>query len=96
MGMTTGINISVFDLTIVNRGDAIRFRRAGDTTFRNGIITRASNDQVEVLFSNIQNASTSFAQINAVDVAIGVWEIFWTTDFVTINYQPGAGGNTGV
>jgi hypothetical protein len=91
MAMTTGINVAVFDRDIVNRGDAIRFRRAGDNTFRNGIITRMSDAQIEVLFSNVQNNSTSFAQINAVDVAVGVWEIRWTTDFETVNYQPGGG-----
>jgi len=90
MSMTTGINLAVFDRAIVNRGDAIRFRRAGDTAFRNGIITKASDTQLTVLHSNIQNASTSFVQIDAADVAVGVWEIYWTTDFVTINYQPGA------
>ena len=96
MSMTTGINVAVFDRSVVNRGDAIRFRRAGDTAFRNGIITRIINDgQIEVLFSNVQNNATSFAQINAVDVAVGVWEIFWTTDFQTVNYQPGAGSGGG-
>ena len=92
--MTTGVNVSVFDRTLVNRGDAIRFRRAGDTSPRNGIITKVTDSQIEVIHSNIQNLSTSFAQINAVDVAVGVWEIWWTTDFVTINYQPGAGSGT--
>ena len=97
MSMTTGVNVAVFDQTLVNRGDAIRFRRAGDTTFRNGIITRiVAPGQIEVLNANVQNNATSFTQINAVDVAVGVWEIYWTTDFVTINYQPGAGsGSTG-
>ena len=93
--MTTGINIAVFDRSIVNRGDAIRFRRAGDMAFRNGIITKVGDTQVEILHSNIQNTAHSFAQINAVDVAIGVWEIFWTTDFKTINYQAGAGSGGG-
>ena len=89
MAMTTGVSIAVFDRTMVDRGDAIRFRRAGDSAFRNGIITKITDSQIEVLHSNIQNNSTSFTQINAVDVAVGVWEIYWTTDFVTINYQPG-------
>ena len=95
MALTTGINVAVFDRTIVNRGDAIRFRRAGDIVFRNGIVTRLSDNQIEVLHTNIQNNATSFVQISAVDVAVGVWEIFWTTDFVTINYQPGAGNGGG-
>jgi hypothetical protein len=89
--MTTGISVAVFDRDIVNRGDAIRFRRAGDTVFRNGIITRVNDAQIEVLHSNTSNNSTSFAQINATDVSIGVWEIWWTTDFQTVNYQPGGG-----
>ena len=91
MSMTTGVSVAVFDRTIVNRGDAIRFRRAGDTVFRNGIITKLTDSQIEALHTNVQNNSTSFTQINAVDVAVGVWEIYWTTDFVTINYQPGGG-----
>jgi cobalamin biosynthesis protein CobT len=91
MAMTTGVNVAIFDRTLVNRMDAIRFRRAGDTTFRNGIITKVSDSQIEILGANIQNQATSFTQINAVDVAVGVWEIYWTTDFITVNYQPGAG-----
>jgi hypothetical protein len=93
--MTTGINIAVFDKTLVNRLDAVRFRRAGDTSFRNGIITKVSDNQIEILGGNIQNQATSFTQINAVDVAVGVWEIYWTTDFITVNYQPGAGSSGG-
>ena len=91
MAMTTGINVAVFDQTIVQRNDAIRFRRAGDTTFRNGFIHRVTDAQIEVLHGNVQNQSSSFTHINAVDVAVGVWEIYWSTDLVTINYQPGAG-----
>jgi len=91
MSMTIGVNVAAFDKTIVNRGDAIRFRRAGDTSFRNGIITKIADSQIEILHSNIQNNATSFAQINAADVAVGVWEIYWTADFVTINYQAGGG-----
>ncbi|MCL2487418.1 MAG: DUF5026 domain-containing protein [Oscillospiraceae bacterium] len=90
MAMTTGINVAVFDRGIINRGDGIRFRRAGSTEFRNGVITKVSDAQIEVLHTNIQNNATSFTQINAADVAVGVWEVWWTTDFITVNYQPGA------
>jgi hypothetical protein len=91
MSMTTGINVSVFDLSIVKRGDAVRLRRAGDTAFRNGLITRVSDSQIELIYANIQNNATSYTRISAADVAAGLWEIYWTTDFVTVNYQPGAG-----
>ena len=90
MSMTTGKIVAIFDQAIVKKHDAIRFRRAGDTEFRNGIITKVSDSQIEVLGGNIQNAASSYTQINAVDVAVGVWEIYWTTDFQTVNYQPGA------
>ena len=89
--MTTGMNIAVFDLEKVNRGDAVRFRRNGDTVFRNGIITRTDKGIIEILHSNVQNTATTFSQMLAADVAIGMWEVFWTTDFVTINYQPSGG-----
>jgi hypothetical protein len=55
-------------------------------------VTRIEKNQLQILFSNVQNNSTSFLLIDAADVAIGVWEIWWTTDFVTINYQPPSGG----
>jgi hypothetical protein len=45
---------------------------------------------IEILVSNIQNNATSFMQVMAGDVAIGVWEIWWTTDFQTVNYNPAA------
>jgi hypothetical protein len=91
MGLISDKNVNIFDLAEIKRGDAISVRRAGETKFRNGLVTKTSESQLEILYSNIQNNSTSYLQISAVDVAVGVWEIYWTTDFKTINYQPGAG-----
>ena len=80
----------VFDTTVINRGDCVRIRRAGDTTFRNGIVTRVSEAQITILFSNIQNNATSFLNVQAADVAIGVWEMWYTTDFINIGYENNA------
>ena len=98
MGLIIDRTIPKFDLSMISRGDLIRIRRAGDTTPRNGIVTRISEGQMEILFANVQNNATSFLQVNAADVAIGVWEIRWSTDLSTINYHPagdsiGDGGN---
>ena len=90
MALITNVNVPKFDRTVINRGDAIRVRRANGNDPRNGIVTRVTNDMVEILVSNIQNNATSFMQITAGDVAIGVWEVWWTSDFVTINYNPAA------
>jgi hypothetical protein len=92
MSLTINSNVPVFDLSVINRGDCIRVRRATDSVFRNGIVTRIDKNQLQILFSNVQNTATSFLLIDAVDVAIGVWEIWWSTDLITINYQPPAGG----
>ena len=86
-------NIQIFDKNAIGRGDLIRVRRAGDNTFRNGFVTRVTETMMEILFANVQNNATSFLQIMAVDVAIGVWEIRWSRDLVTINVEPGAGGS---
>ena len=91
MGLITGKTVQTFDLTAISRGDCIRVKRAGDTTFRNGFVTKLTENQIEVLYSNTQNNATSFLQISAIDVAVGVWEIYWTSDFVIVNYHPGAG-----
>ena len=90
MALITNVSVPKFDQTVINRGDAIRVRRATDTTASNGIVTRLTDTLIEILISNTQNNATSFMQIFAGDVAIGVWEIWWTTDFKTINYNPAA------
>jgi hypothetical protein len=95
MSMIKGVNVAVFNRDMIKQGDFIRFRRAGDMTFRNGIVTRVSDAQIEILFSNVQNNATSFAHITAADVAVGVWEARTSTDLITINYQPGAGSGGG-
>ena len=93
--MIVNSNVPVFDQAAISRGDAIRIRRATDTTARNGIVTRVDKNQIQILISNVQNNATSFVLVDAGDVNIGVWEIWWTTDFVTINYNPPSGGGAG-
>ena len=76
-----------FDLAQVGRGDCIRAKRAGDTTARNGFITEATAPRLRILYCNTQNNASSYLDITAADVAIGVWEIYWTRDFQTVNYE---------
>ena len=76
-----------FDLAQVGRGDCIRVKRAGDTTARNGFITEARATRLRILYCNTQNNASSYLDITAADVAIGVWEIYWTRDFQTVNYE---------
>ena len=95
MALTIGMNVPIFDLEAIQRGDVIRIRRAKDTMFRNGIVTRIDNNQMQILFANVQNNATSFMTVDAVDVAIGVWEIRWSTDLITVNYNPSAEGSGG-
>lgn len=76
-----------FDLAQVGRGDCIRVKRAGDTTARNGFITEATATRLRILYCNTQNNASSYLDITAADVAIGVWEIYWTRDFQTVNYE---------
>ena len=92
MSLIADRNVQIFDLDTIGRGDLIRVRRAGESTFRNGFVTRVSEPMMEILFANVQNNATSFLQIMAVDVAVGVWEIRWSRDLVTINVEPGSGG----
>ena len=91
MGLVIDRNIRVFDTSIIQRGDLIRFQRAGDVAGRNGFVTRVTESMIEVLFSNVQNNATSFIQISAVDVSVGVWDIRWSSDLVTINVENNAG-----
>lgn len=76
-----------FDLSQVRRGDCIRVKRAGDTTAKNGFVTDVTTDRLRLLYCNTQNNATSYLDLSAVDVAVGVWEIYWTSDFQTVNYE---------
>ena len=96
MALITNVSVPQIEQTVISRGDVIRVRRATETTGRNGIVTRVTDTLIEILTSNIQNNATSFMQISAGDIAIGVWEIWWTNDLLTVNYNPAAtaGGGT--
>lgn len=76
-----------FDLSQIQRGDCIRIKRAGDTTAKNGFVTEAAANKLRVLYCNTQNNASSYLDISAVDAAVGVWEIYWTRDFQTVNYE---------
>ena len=96
MALVLDKNTKAFDLAIIGRGDCMRIKRTDDTVWRNGFVTRTNPQAIEIIFSNVQNNATSFMQITASDVALGVWEVFWTTDFQTIHYEnnaPGGGEN---
>lgn len=79
-----------FNLAHIGRGDCIRVRRAGDAAARNGFVTEAAPDRLRILYCNAQNNATSYSDIKAADVAIGAWEVWWTRDFQTINYENNA------
>ncbi len=86
-----------FDLSQIRRGDCIRIRRTGDTTAKNGFVTEVTPDNLRLLYCNTQNNATSYLNITAADVAFGVWEVFWTSDFQDIKYEcnaPQTGGAT--
>jgi hypothetical protein len=87
MALIINVNVPKFDSDIIKQSDAIRVRRATEQTMRNGIVTRVTDTVLEIVVGNIQNSSTSFMQLHAGDVAIGVWEIWWTTDFKDIMYN---------
>ena len=76
-----------FDLSQIQRGDCIRIRRAGDTTAKNGFVTEVTAHKLRVLYCNTQNNASSYLDITAADASIGVWEIYWTRDFQTVNYE---------
>lgn len=78
---------TVFDLSLIQRGDCIRIRRAGDTTARNGFVTEAKENKLTVLYCNVQNNACSYLEIPAADVALGAWDVYWTQDFQTVYHE---------
>ena len=90
MALMQSATHSEFDLTQIKRGDCIRVKRAGDTTAKNGFVTEVLSNKLRLLYCNTQNNATSYLDITAADAAIGVWEIYWTSDFQTVNYENNA------
>ena len=87
MALIKNETTAVFDLSLIHRGDCVRFKRAGDTTARNGFVTEAKPDKINVLYCNIQNNACSYIEITAADVALKVWDVFWTSDFQTVYHE---------
>jgi len=87
MALVANKNVKVFDLSAIQRGDCVRIRRAGEVEFKNGFVTQITEAKLQILYANVQNNTTSYLLISAADVAIGIWEIYWTSDFQTINYE---------
>jgi hypothetical protein len=95
MELITDKDVKVFDLSAIHRGDCIRFHRNGENHFRNGFVTKTEERAITVLYCNRQNNQTSFFDLKSLDVAVGVWEIWWTTDFITINHENNSNFNGG-
>ncbi len=76
-----------FDTTQIQRGNCVRVRRTVDTTARNGFVTEVTPAKLRILYCNTQNNTTSYLDITAADAAIGAWEIYWTSNFQTVNYE---------
>lgn len=91
MALIAHKSVPVFDLTVVHAGDAVRVCRASETTAHNGIITQAYDRQLQVLVPHMQSNATRFMLVDAADVAKGMWDIWWTADFETINHSPPVG-----
>lgn len=87
MALITDKAVNIFDLSAIHRGDCVRIKKAGDITFKNGFVTQTSETQIQILYCNTQNNATSYLMILAADASVGVWEIYWTSDFQTINYE---------
>ena len=95
MALIIDASYKAFDTAQIQRGDCVRIRRTADTTARNGFVTEVTPDKLRVLYCNTQNNANSYLDITAADVAIGVWEVYWTSDFQTVNYEynaPQTGG----
>lgn len=93
MALVIDTTVKAFDLEAIHRGDCIRIKRAGTGDYKNGIVTKVTDKEIQILFSNTQNNATSYITITAADVAIGVWEVWWTTDFQTVGYENNANGD---
>lgn len=93
MALVIDTAVKAFDLEAVHRGDCIRIRRAGDTTCKNGFVTKVNEKEIQILYCNTQNTATSYCTITAADVAIGVWEVWWTEDIQNVNYEYNGGGD---
>jgi len=93
MALIKNVSVPVFEKDAILRGDNIRVRRATESAGRNGTVSRVTDTMLEFVFVDVHNNANRFMQIEAKDVAVGLWEIWWSSDMQTVNYQPVGGGS---
>jgi hypothetical protein len=82
-------DIKAFDLSAIHHGDVIRVKRAEEQHAINGIVMRANERDLLVLVAASHGNSTRYFDITALEVSAGVYELWWTSDFVTIDHYGG-------
>lgn len=87
MNILADVAQKVFDTEVLKRGNAIRIKRHDGTVDRMGLVHKATPTKLTILYSNVQNTAVSYYEILASDVALGIWEIYWSADLMTVHHE---------
>ena len=74
----------VFNTEEVRKGDLIRAKYAGWTLPRNGIVSRVTEKQLQILYIPDATNASNYFPILASEVAAGEWSIRWSHDLELI------------
>lgn len=87
MALIKSVTANTIDTAQVSVGDCIRAKRTSWTDFLNGFVTEVDSDKVVCLYSTESASAVNYFTIPADEVAAGMWQIYWTADFITIKSE---------
>lgn len=87
MPLIKNVSTNTFDVTAIQKGACIRAKRSDYSDFRNGFVTEVTTGTLTVLYANDSGTGANYYTIAADEVAAGLWQIYWTSDFATVNTE---------
>lgn len=87
MALIKSVTDNQIDTSAISSGCCVRAKRTGWMDWRNGFVTEVVPDHVTVLYSTGAGNAVNYFDVPADEVAAGLWQMYWTADFVTVQQQ---------
>ena len=75
------------DKTQIKKGDFIRAQYHAWSSAYNGLVAAVSLSEIRVLYIVKSNSMTSYFTISADEIAAGLWDLSWSSNFTDIRTE---------
>lgn len=95
MPILTTETITGIDKTAIRKGDMIRAKYISWTRAINGIVAGVTVETITVLYIGTGGNVSNYFTITAAELADGVWELSWSSDFSSVSTENAASETEG-